>query len=80
VAVAKMTSMPARQLGFSDRGVIAEGCHADLVVFDAVGVRDRSTFKQPHQYSHGVVHVLVNGVPVLENGKLTGARPGRVVS
>ena len=80
VAVAKMTGMPARQLGFGDRGVVADGCFADLAIFDPVAVQDRSTYQQPHQYSSGVVHLIVNGTPVIENAKLTGARPGRVVS
>lgn len=79
-AVAKMTGMPARQLGFTDRGLVADGHHADLAIFDAGKVTDRSTFQKPHQYSTGMVHLLVNGTLVIEAGKLTGARPGKVVS
>lgn len=80
VAVAKMTGMPARQLGLTNRGLVASGHHADLAIFDACTVADRSTFKQPHQYSTGMVHLLVNGTPVIEDGKLMNARPGKVVS
>lgn len=79
-AVAKMTGMPARQLGFTDRGLVADGYHADLAIFDARTVADRSTFQKPHQYSTGMVHLLVNGTLVIEAGRLTQARPGKVVS
>ncbi|MBN2288935.1 MAG: D-aminoacylase [Candidatus Glassbacteria bacterium] len=78
-AVKKMTSMPADQMGLSDRGRIARGMKADLVVFDAATVRDTATFQDPHQYPAGIGYVLVNGVPVVEQGKHTGARPGRVL-
>jgi N-acyl-D-amino-acid deacylase len=89
-AVRKMTSLPARTLGLRDRGLVREGYAADLVLFDPARVQDRATFLQPHQYSEGFdlqPHqysegfdlVLVNGQPVVENGKLTGARPGRVL-
>lgn len=80
VAVAKMTGMPATQLGLEERGFVRAGHHADLAVFDPRQVQDRSTYKEPHTYSTGMVHVLVNGVGLIENGKLTGATPGRVVS
>lgn len=78
-AIRKMTSMPADQIGLSDRGRIAPGKKADLVVFDAEGVRDGATFDEPHRYPTGIPHVLVNGVFVIENGAHTGARPGRVL-
>ncbi len=78
-AVKKMTSLPADQVGLRDRGRIARGLIADLVVFDAAQVQDRATFDDPHQYATGFVHVLVNGVPVVEGGQPTGARPGRVL-
>jgi N-acyl-D-amino-acid deacylase len=78
-AVKKMTSMPADQLGLSDRGRIARGRKADLVVFNAATVKDEATFENPHRYATGIVHVLVNGVLVVENGNHTGARPGRVL-
>jgi N-acyl-D-amino-acid deacylase len=52
---------------------------ADLTVFDAATIRDRATFTDPHQYPFGIRHVLVNGVPVIRDGALTGAKPGRVL-
>jgi N-acyl-D-amino-acid deacylase len=78
-AVKKMTSLPADQIGLSDRGRIARGRKADLVVFDASAVKDEATFETPHRYATGMVHVLVNGVFVVEQGHHTGARPGRVL-
>ena len=75
-AVHKMTSMPAQRLGYADRGRIAEGHWADLVVFDARAIRDVASFTSPHKHSVGVEHVLVNGQFVLESGKLTASRPG----
>lgn len=78
-AIRKMTSMPADQSGFSDRGRIARGLKADLVVFDAANVEDRATFENPHQFPQGIRHVFVNGVQVVEDGRHTGARPGRIL-
>ncbi len=78
-AVRKMTSFPADRLGFRDRGRIAEGLVADLTVFDPDRVEDRATFQDPHRYSVGIEHVFVAGVPVIESGRHTGARPGRVL-
>ena len=78
-AVRKMTSLPADQVGLGDRGRIARGKKADLVAFDAAAVKDAATFEDPHRFPQGVVHVLVNGVPVVEKGAHTGARPGRVL-
>jgi N-acyl-D-amino-acid deacylase len=78
-AVKKMTSMPADQVGLRDRGRIARGLKADLVAFDAVAVKDEATFDNPHQYASGMPLVLVNGVPVVEQGEHTGARPGRAL-
>jgi N-acyl-D-amino-acid deacylase len=60
-AIRKMTSMPADQVGLRDRGRLARGQKADLVVFDAGSVEDRATFEKPHQYAGGIVHVLVGG-------------------
>lgn len=77
--VHKMTGMPATRLGLTDRGVVAEGAIADLVIFDASTVADRATFEQPHQYAAGIGDVLVNGIPVVAGGAMTTARPGRVV-
>jgi N-acyl-D-amino-acid deacylase len=78
-AVKKMTGMPARQLGLTDRGRIGRGMKADLVIFDGAKVRDKATFERPHQYPDGIKHVLVNGILVIENGKHTGARAGKVL-
>jgi N-acyl-D-amino-acid deacylase len=78
-AVRKMTSLPADHFGFRDRGRIAVGQAADLVVFDPVRVTDRATYEQPHQYPVGIAAVLVNGVVVVERGVHTKARPGQVL-
>ena len=66
-------------LGLADRGRIARGMKADLVAFDAASVKDTATFEKPHQYPVGIEHVLVNGEPVVENGKHNGAMPGKVL-
>jgi N-acyl-D-aspartate/D-glutamate deacylase len=76
-AVQKMTSMPAHWLGQTDRGVIGEGMLADVAIFDPDVIQDRATFTDPHQYSVGIENLLVNGVPVIRNGALTGEKPGR---
>jgi len=78
-AIRKMTSMPADQVGIVDRGRIAKGMKADLVLFDAARVIDEATFDDPHRYPTGIHHVLVNGQSVVSNGKHTGARPGAVL-
>lgn len=77
--VNKMTGMPAARLGLTSRGVLKEGTMADMVVFDAATIIDRSTFEDPHQYPAGIDYVLVNGVPVVDGGSFTAARPGRVL-
>src|SRR5436305_896356 len=78
-AIRKMTSLPARTFGFQDRGLLRPGYRADLVLFDPARVQDKATFEKPHQYSEGFDVVLVNGVPVVDDGKLTGARAGQVL-
>jgi N-acyl-D-amino-acid deacylase len=78
-AIRKMTSLPARTIGLRDRGLVREGYAADVVLFDPARVQDKATFLKPHQFSEGFDLVLVNGQPVVDNGKLTGARPGRVL-
>jgi N-acyl-D-amino-acid deacylase len=78
-AVRKMTSLPARRIGLVDRGLVRQGLFADLTVFDPAKVSDRATFEAPQQISDGIVHVIVNGKPVIENGKATGALPGRIL-
>jgi dihydroorotase/N-acyl-D-amino-acid deacylase len=78
-AVRKMTSMPAARLGLTDRGCLREGCAADVTIFDAQRVRDVGTYTDPHHYPEGIPWVIVNGVPVVENGAFGAARPGKVL-
>jgi N-acyl-D-amino-acid deacylase len=78
-AVRKMTSLAARHMGFTDRGLVAPGYRADLVLFDPNTVSDRSTPTNPTALSAGIVQVWVNGVTVYQDGKPTGAHPGRPV-
>jgi len=79
-AVYKMTGMPAARLGLSGRrGCLAVGCVADVVVFDAATVGSPATFTQPHQYATGIPYVFVNGVAMVDGGRVTTARPGRVL-
>jgi N-acyl-D-amino-acid deacylase len=78
-AIRRLTSMPAEHLSIKERGRLAEGYFADVVVFDPATIQDHATFDKPHQYATGVVHVFVNGTPVLRHGEHTGATPGRVV-
>ena len=78
-AIRKMTSMPAATLRLTDRGRIASGVHADLVIFNADSVADRATFEKPHQYPVGIPYVIVNGTLAVDNGRFTGARAGRVL-
>ncbi|MBK9168864.1 MAG: D-aminoacylase [Bryobacterales bacterium] len=78
-AIRRMTSLPARTFGFRDRGLLRAGFQADIVLFDPGRVQDKATFAEPHQYSEGFDVVLVNGVAVVEDGKVTGARAGRIL-
>jgi N-acyl-D-amino-acid deacylase len=78
-AIRRLTSLPASNIGISERGQLSEGYYADVVVFDPERVSDTATFEEPHQYATGVWHVFVNGEQVLRNGRHTGATPGRVV-
>ncbi len=75
-AVWKMTGLPARRLGLSDRGMLTAGAKADVVVFDAATVADRATYEDPHRYATDIGHVLVNGCVVIADGEPTGALPG----
>jgi N-acyl-D-aspartate/D-glutamate deacylase len=77
-AVRKLTSLPATLLGLADRGRIAVGMRADLLVFDPNTVQDRATFTDPLQYSEGIDYVVVNGELVIDGGNATGALPGEV--
>lgn len=78
-AVRKMTGLPAATLGLTDRGRLAEGLVADVVVFDPSTVADRATFQNPHQYPSGIPWVLVNGRIAVEEGRFTGVRAGEVL-
>ncbi len=78
-AVRRLTSLPAENLGLRERGRLAEGYYADVVVFDPATILDHATFDRPHQLATGVSQVFVNGVRVLADGESTGATPGRVV-
>ena len=78
-AVRKMTSLPAGKIGLEGRGIIKEGCWADIVIFAPAAIKDRATFASPHQYPEGISHVIVNGQVVVDQGELTGARPGKVL-
>jgi dihydroorotase/N-acyl-D-amino-acid deacylase len=78
-AVKKMTSMNAEKINIPDRGLLKEGYWADVAVFDPATVADKATFEKPHQYPVGIPYVIVNGVVVLDNGKHTGAHPGKVI-
>jgi N-acyl-D-amino-acid deacylase len=78
-AVRRLTSLPATNLNIERRCLLKPGYFADIVVFDPDQIQDHATYKDPHKYSTGVVHVFVNGTPVLQNSQHTGAKPGRVV-
>ena len=75
----KMTGAVAGRLGIPDRGQIREGMYADVMVFDPNTIIDHATYERPHQLSEGVKWVFVNGVAVVSDGRVTGARPGRIV-
>lgn len=78
-AVRKMTSLPARNMGIADRGVIRSGAYADLVMFDPATIADQATTTEPRKPATGVRMVWVNGEVVYEDGKVTGRYPGRVL-
>ena len=79
-AIRKITSLPADFLGLTDRGRIEEGYAADLSIFNAETIIDRSDWDYPQRFAEGIVHVLVNGIPVLRDGNLTGQTPGTFLS
>jgi N-acyl-D-amino-acid deacylase len=78
-AIRKFSALPAQRMRFTDRGVLKTGMWADVVIFDPETIRDLATFENPNQLSQGMDYVLVNGVPVIDQGKMTGARPGKVL-
>jgi len=78
-AIRKFTALPAQRMRLTNRGVLKAGMWADVVIFDPSTVRDRASFDNPNQLSEGMEYVLVNGVPVIDRGKMTGALPGKVL-
>jgi dihydroorotase/N-acyl-D-amino-acid deacylase len=78
-AIRKFSALPAQRMRLTDRGVLKAGMWAEVVIFDPATVHDRATFDNPNQLSEGMEYVLVNGVPVIDQGKMTGALPGKVL-
>ncbi|MGO9085636.1 MAG: N-acyl-D-amino-acid deacylase family protein [Candidatus Sulfotelmatobacter sp.] len=78
-AIRKFSALAAQRMRLTDRGVLKAGMWADVVIFDLATVRDQATFDNPNQLSEGMEYVLVNGVPVIDQGKMTGALPGKVL-
>jgi N-acyl-D-amino-acid deacylase len=78
-AIRSMTSLPAAVFGMKDRGLLREGAAADIAIFALEEVRDRATYADPHALAEGMAWVLVDGVPVIANGKFTDALPGKVL-
>ena len=78
-AVRKMTAAVADRLSIRDRGELREGMYADVMLFDPNTIIDKATYEKPHQLSVGVKYVFVNGVAVVRDGKVTGAKPGKIV-
>ena len=75
-----MSGKTADWFGIKERGKIKPGHFADLVIFDPDTIQDKATFENPHQYSEGIQYVIINGQIVVERGKQTGLRPGKVLS
>jgi N-acyl-D-amino-acid deacylase len=78
-AIRKFSALPAQRMHLADRGVLKQGMWADVVVFDPETIKDLATFDSPNQLSEGMEYVLVNGVPVIDGGKMTGKLPGKVL-
>ena len=78
-AIRKFSALPAQRMRLTDRGVLKSGMCADIVIFDPATVHDVATFEKPNQLSQGMEYVLVNGVPVIDQTKMTGALPGKVL-
>ena len=74
-----LRSSTANRLSIPDRGLVKEGFYADLVLFDPSTIANKATYENPHQVSVGIQEVFVNGVAVVHDGKVTGAKPGRMV-
>jgi len=78
-AIRKFSALPSQRLRLEGRGLLRVGMWADITIFDPATIRDLATFDNPNQLSQGMDYVLVNGVPVIDQGKITGARPGKVL-
>ena len=78
-AIRKFSALPAQRMHLTDRGVLKEGMWGDVVVFDPATIHDAATFENPNQLSQGMEYVLVNGVPVIDQGKMTNALPGQAL-
>jgi N-acyl-D-aspartate/D-glutamate deacylase len=78
-AIRKMTSFPAQICGLMDRGLLRPGMAADITVFDPKTVTDKATFQDPLLYPIGIPYVVVDGVVVIDQGRHTGEKPGRVL-
>ncbi len=78
-AIRKFTALPASRMRLQDRGVLKAGMWADMAIFDPNTITDLATFEKPNQLSTGMEYVLVNGVPVIERGVMTGKLPGKVL-
>jgi N-acyl-D-amino-acid deacylase len=78
-AIRKFSALPAQRMRLTDRGVLKKGMWADVVVFDPEKITDKATYESPNQLSVGMEYVLVNGVPVIAEGKMTGELPGKVL-
>ncbi len=78
-AIRRMTHASMMQIGQTERGLIKEGMYADITVFDFDRIQDLATYTDPHRYSVGIEHVIVNGVPIIDGAQLTGEKPGRVL-
>ena len=78
-AIRKFSALAAQRMRLTDRGVLKQGMYADVVVFDPATIHDVATFENPNQLSQGMEYVLVNGIPVIDQGKMTGAKPGKVL-
>ena len=78
-AIRKMTSLPASKIGLKKRGIIKEGFYADIVIFDPNNIKDKATYTNPRQYPEGIKYVFVNGRIVVENGRLTGIKSGKIL-
>src|SRR5579884_3650688 len=78
---ARLRDLPpdSAQMRLADRGLLKSGLWADIVIFDPERIRDLATFENPNRLSEGMQYVLVNGTPVIDGGKMTGARPGKVL-